>query len=242
MNSKFQAQTQNEEIAYFNHLAKEGYYEPYPDHEYSRILFEMGFHMRDYKGLLLDVGCGSGAFSIRLAKLGFQVFGLDINLKMIKKAFQLAKENSLNADFLQADARMLPFKDDTFDYLFCGCILHHIPKHIPAFIKESRRILKNDGEIFIFEPNILSPVSIYHYYLARKGSPNERPLLAYKIKKLLSKYGFYSIHISSIKKVQLKSSTSSTLSKAHDLFLNIAVDYLKLPLGLYFIVTAKKLK
>ena len=45
---------------------------------------------RIQKGLLLDVGCGSGTLSTRLARHGFGIVGIDTNAKMVRKVCRLA--------------------------------------------------------------------------------------------------------------------------------------------------------
>jgi SAM-dependent methyltransferase len=60
-------------------------------------------------GRLLDVGCGTGAYSAMLAGLGWQLVGVDISADMLR----LARDRGL--DVVQADARELPFEDASFD-------------------------------------------------------------------------------------------------------------------------------
>ena len=50
-------------------------YEVYPDWQYYEILKKLGLNG---PCRILDVGCGSGAFSKRLKLLGFDVVGIDV--------------------------------------------------------------------------------------------------------------------------------------------------------------------
>ena len=62
---------------------------------------------------ILDIGAGTGAFSIPLAKKGYKVTHFDISPEMIR----LAKENAKdlpNISFIEGDASSLPFEDDSY--------------------------------------------------------------------------------------------------------------------------------
>lgn len=62
---------------------------------------------------VLDVGCGYGRHSIQLAKMGYEVVGLDYSLQYIKMAKGQAKENGLhNVKFLKEDMRNIPFENE----------------------------------------------------------------------------------------------------------------------------------
>jgi len=91
---------------------------------------------------VLDMGCGSGRYSIALKKLGAKkVIGVDIgNGKKFKyKGIEYKKGNVLN----------LPFKDNTFDFVFCNGVLHHT-KDTEKGIKELFRVLKKGCFAWLF--------------------------------------------------------------------------------------------
>ena len=60
-------------------------------------------------GSLIDVGCGTGAYSAALAALGWDVTGVDMSEDMLERA------RARNVRVLQADALSLPFPDSSFD-------------------------------------------------------------------------------------------------------------------------------
>ena len=60
---------------------------------------------------VLDVGCGTGYFSRRLAQAEFRVTGIDPDVGAID--FAMRKNGPIR--YLRADARRLPFKDRSFD-------------------------------------------------------------------------------------------------------------------------------
>jgi len=69
---------------------------------------------------ILDVGCGTGRHSIELAKRGYQVVGIDLSENQLKKAREKAERQNLNIQFLNYDARNLPFKSE-FDLAIMLC-------------------------------------------------------------------------------------------------------------------------
>ena len=109
----------------------------------------------------LDVGCGIGAHSIRLAKRGFSVLAVDFSEYVLKKA-ELNLQNSGLIDNIQLQHEnilSLSFADRTFDYILCWGVLMHIPD-IEKAISELDRVLKKDGILVISEGNMFSIESI----------------------------------------------------------------------------------
>jgi SAM-dependent methyltransferase len=72
---------------------------------------------------VLDVGCGTGQLSARIATTGAEVVGLDASEKMIARA----REGQSNCAFVHADARSIPF-ERSFDAVFSNAALHWIPE------------------------------------------------------------------------------------------------------------------
>jgi len=62
---------------------------------------------------LLDVGCGTGHFSRRFAKLGLTVTGIDPNPDMLS----FAKDQNQHVSYQQGKAEALPFADASFDHV-----------------------------------------------------------------------------------------------------------------------------
>jgi 2-polyprenyl-3-methyl-5-hydroxy-6-metoxy-1,4-benzoquinol methylase len=59
---------------------------------------------------IIDIGCGTGRHSIELSKRGYSMTGIDLSESFLEKAREKAKQNGLQIDFLNHDARNLPFK------------------------------------------------------------------------------------------------------------------------------------
>lgn len=73
--------------------------------------------------VILDLGCGTGDLSVRIAQVGAEVWGVDADPAMLAQA--RAKFPDLR--FLQADAMALPDFGRTFDAIFSNAVLHWIP-------------------------------------------------------------------------------------------------------------------
>jgi SAM-dependent methyltransferase len=79
---------------------------------------------------LLDAGCGSGAFTIGAARLGYRALGVSWDERNQKKALERAKSCGVpNADFQVLDVRNLQLRADwvgAFDVVICTEVIEHI--------------------------------------------------------------------------------------------------------------------
>ncbi len=68
---------------------------------------------------ILDLSCGQGRHSLELARRGYKfIEGLDRSRYLIQRAKVQAKKECLNVKFREGEARMLPYRPDTFDVIF----------------------------------------------------------------------------------------------------------------------------
>jgi ubiquinone/menaquinone biosynthesis C-methylase UbiE len=79
-------------------------------------------------GSLLDVGCNWGRWTISAWGKGFEVTGIDSALDALWAAKQVCAERGVKARFICADARYLPFADQSFDQAFSFSVLQHFSK------------------------------------------------------------------------------------------------------------------
>jgi ubiquinone/menaquinone biosynthesis C-methylase UbiE len=95
---------------------------------------------------VLVIGCGQGKSVFYLAeKFGYQVMGIDIAIKTIKKAQEIAKEHysELKVDFLIADAHDLPFEDNMFDIIVTEYMAYFLDMN--QALDEFKRVLRPEG-------------------------------------------------------------------------------------------------
>ena len=94
-----------------------------------------------------DVGCGTGRHSIRLARAGARVTGIDFSRGMIDQA--RAKRGAERVRFVVRPIdRRLPFAGGTFDVVLCCLVLEHIKRLDPFFV-ELARIARRGGKVVL---------------------------------------------------------------------------------------------
>lgn len=102
------------------------------------------------KGRLLNVGCAHGPDFIPFKK-SFELYGVDFSPKMIELARNYADKYKLSVNLLEADARNLPFADNSFDRAIAVATYHHIEDNDERLqaLRDLQRVLKPGGEAFI---------------------------------------------------------------------------------------------
>jgi len=97
----------------------------------------------DKNKVVIDVGAADGRFSLSIANKTKKVIGIDLSEKMIERAnVNLRKSGLTNVDFKVADAKNLPFDDETFDIVISRRGPVTASKEL---LKESYRVLKKNG-------------------------------------------------------------------------------------------------
>ena len=110
---------------------------------------------------LLDVGCNWGRWTIAAARAGWQPTGIDPAKKSIGAARRVAEQLGVDADYVVADARELPFSDGTFEAVFSYSVLQHLAKgDLPVVVSEIDRVLRPGGIAWIEMPNARGPLNL----------------------------------------------------------------------------------
>jgi SAM-dependent methyltransferase len=108
---------------------------------------------------VLEVGCGPGHLSTRLAHHGFEVTGLDLGPAMIARAQantdRAANRGGRQPSFLVGDVAALAFPDRSFDLVVSTLSMHHWADPAAA-LAEIGRVLRPGGRALIwdFRPGI----------------------------------------------------------------------------------------
>jgi len=92
----------------------------------------------------LDVGCGEGDLTRRLAQRGAKMTGLDIAPTFVRHASQAEKEQPLGIEYVLGSAAQLPFADGSFDFVTAMMSLMDMPRPDLA-IAEAARVLRRGG-------------------------------------------------------------------------------------------------
>jgi SAM-dependent methyltransferase len=103
---------------------------------------------------ILEVGCGPGRLSIRLARdHGFDITGLDLDPAMIERARANAARASGDdprPSFVVGDVASLAFADGAFDLVLSTLSLHHWADP-SAGLREIARVLRPDGRALVWD-------------------------------------------------------------------------------------------
>jgi ubiquinone/menaquinone biosynthesis C-methylase UbiE len=98
---------------------------------------------------VLDIGCGTGALTLRAARRGAKVKAIDINPGMLDMAGSKAEDSHLsqNIEFIEMGVAEIGNEADrTYDVVMSGLCLSELTKEELNFtVKEVRRILKLGG-------------------------------------------------------------------------------------------------
>lgn len=95
-------------------------------------------------GSFLEIGCAGGAFLHAAKKAGYDVKGVEFS----DAAAQLARDK-FKLDVITGDVTDAQFPDNTFDVVFMGDVLEHLPNPL-ATCKEVFRIMRSGG-VFVIE-------------------------------------------------------------------------------------------
>jgi len=153
--------------------------------------FRTLFPDRSRRPRLLSLGCGTGADVDSLYDAGFDCIGIDCGNRTAVWPRRRHQESLLLANGLN-----LPFEDETFDGIFCGCVFPHVGVHGDSYdvtphyhgdrarlAAEMTRVLRPGGKILVASPNRLFPADIFHgrakgCYVPRPYSPRDPFLLS----------------------------------------------------------------
>jgi len=141
---------------------------------------------------VLDIACGGGAPTLRLAgSAGCTVIGVDNNVHAIAKASALAREQKMSerVRFELYDANQpLPFPNSAFDAVTCIDALAYLPDR-PRTFAEWRRVIKHGGRLVFTDQVITGQLSVAEIVArSTRGSATLAP--SGHNERLLGKVGF----------------------------------------------------
>jgi putative AdoMet-dependent methyltransferase len=123
------------------------------DYEKEVTSFIEGLSLHNSKNLtLIDLGCGTGAFSIYAAKYFKRIYAVDVAEAMIQQARQKSETLINNITFINAGFLSYEHKEEPADIVISSAALHHLPdfwKQI-ALIRINK-MLKLNGIFYLFD-------------------------------------------------------------------------------------------
>lgn len=103
--------------------------------------------MLNRDSLVLDMGCGTGRWTKYVAgKAGF-VEAIDPSKAVLSAAYLLKEQPNIR--ITQTSVSNIPFRDESFDFVFSLGVLHHIPDTRKA-MQETVRKLKKGGYFLVY--------------------------------------------------------------------------------------------
>ena len=150
-------------------------------------------------GNTLELACRAGTYSKILGKHASHLLATDFSDEMVAVAKKELKDYS-NIKCEKANAFKLPYKNESFDTIFMANLLHIIPNPEDV-LKESKRLLKNEGIIIILDIGmegikfIHAIKMMYRYFKTHGKPPSKGKKLHVKLlKEMLTKEGFKLVH------------------------------------------------
>jgi ubiquinone/menaquinone biosynthesis C-methylase UbiE len=140
---------------------------------------------------VVDLGCGSGAFTALLARAGYDCVGLDLSAKLVA----LGRRKYPAIQFVEGDIERLPFPPLSFDGVLLSGVVHHFPDPSPC-AAEVFRVLRPRGRFVAFDPNRRNPFMwLYRdraspFYSPIGVTENERPVLTHEVAAVFERAGF----------------------------------------------------
>lgn len=100
--------------------------------------------------IILDIGCGSGVNVERFLEMSERVYGIDYSKLAVEKSVILNQQaiDEGRCKIVQASVSDMPFDDNSFDIITAFETVYFWPD-IAGDLKETRRVLKDDGIILI---------------------------------------------------------------------------------------------
>jgi ubiquinone/menaquinone biosynthesis C-methylase UbiE len=119
---------------------------------------------------ILDVGCGTGNFSLKLAAAGAVVTGVDLSEEMLTVARRRAAGEGRSIDFLPGAGESLPFDDGSFDAAITMATLEFVddPEKV---LGEMLRVTRPGGRVLVGVINRDSPWGQLYNRIGKEGDP-----------------------------------------------------------------------
>ncbi|WBM74592.1 class I SAM-dependent methyltransferase [Saprospira grandis] len=141
-NAHMHSQSIEELVERFESKERDEYQQP------AKVLDYLG----DLSGKkIMDIGAGSGYFSVKFAAAGAEVIAADVDT-----GFQNYLQKRIAADKIEnVELRLMPYetpkiKDQEVDLVFISNTYHHIEDRI-AYFKAVKKGLKSNGELIIID-------------------------------------------------------------------------------------------
>ena len=94
---------------------------------------------------VLEIGCGMGLHSELMTRAGAILTSIDLTPKAVQANKARMALKGLHWEVMQTDAEVLPFADDTFDFVWSWGVIHHSSR-TGRIVRQIARVLKPQAE------------------------------------------------------------------------------------------------
>ena len=100
---------------------------------------------------VLDCGAGGDNPPLQIfSDHGYETYGIEISWETLKQAQDFCRENNLKLGLLKGDMRKIPFRDETFSFVYTWNAIHMMLKEDVALsVSEIERVMKAKGLCFV---------------------------------------------------------------------------------------------
>jgi SAM-dependent methyltransferase len=120
------------------------------NHRIRLFLEEVRMRPEELRGkVVLDAGCGTGVLTHGVTTYGCEAVGTDVSGIVVRAQRQFAAKDGSLAHFVQADLDNPPFRDEVFDIIYAGGVLHCNPDPHATFRRLARK-LKPGGRMWVW--------------------------------------------------------------------------------------------
>ena len=118
---------------------------------------------------ILEMGCGTGRYTLPLLKQGYKLYGIDFSKESLSVLKQSSKRFGLDTTLeglAVATGDKIPVQEGSFDAAICFHVLHHVPD-IKKVVNEMSKAVRVGGVVICLEPNPLCPYWYFFVPLSR---------------------------------------------------------------------------
>jgi ubiquinone/menaquinone biosynthesis C-methylase UbiE len=151
------------------------------------LLSRLIYHLRPHRhGRYLDLGSGTGNYTIAMHRTGVPIRGLELSPVMLSRA----REKGPTVAWLNGRAEAIPFRGASLDGATCTFVHHHLTDPVAAFA-EVRRVLKSGARLVILNA---TREQLRHYwvceYFPRAMEKSFAPYARFETVNVLREAGF----------------------------------------------------
>jgi SAM-dependent methyltransferase len=130
----------------------------------DRLEKALGRPVRDLR--VLNVGCGTGGFSVAAERAGALTWGVDVDWDAVAIAYARHPHGRV----VRAAAESLPFRAESFDVVYCMSTLEHVADS-GRVLSEIARVLGPKGMLYLHTPSRWSCFESHYKLLWLPGMP-----------------------------------------------------------------------